>query len=173
MSGPRRRHVAGFSLVEVVVSVVLVAVMFAAAVQTVGAGRMIHYKTGGQRRGAILAREILAEILQQSYEDPDVPTVTLGLDAGDSGTARTGFDDVDDYEGWFASPPIESYGGSESYLEDWSREVSVTWVDPNDLGQTSVIETKAKRIIVTVKHKGLVMSERTAVRTNALPHVDR
>lgn len=173
MSGLRRRRAAGFSLVEAVVSVVLVGVMFAGVVQTVGAGRMMHYKTGGQRRGAVLARQLLAEILQQSYEDPDVPTVALGPDAGDFGSARTGFDDVDDYEGWSKSPPRDRYGGGKSYLADWSREVSVNWVDPADLGQTSVTETKAKRIIVTVKHRGLVMSELTAVRTNALPHVDR
>ena len=134
---------------------------------------MMHYKTGGQRRGALLARQLLAEILQRSYEDPDVPTVALGPDAGDFGSARSGFDDVDDYEGWFASPPRGRTGGSEFHLADWSREVSVTWVDPADLGQTSAIETKAKRILVTVKHQGLVMSELTAVRTNALPHVDR
>jgi hypothetical protein len=154
-------------------STILVAVMFAAVVQTVGASRMVHYKTGGQRRGSLLARQLLAEVLQQAYEDPDTPTVALGIDTGESASDRGDFDDVDDYDGWIASPPQDRDGTTEPDQGNWSREVHVAWVDPLDVGQTSVIETKAKRVIVTVKHNGLVMSELTVVRTNALPHVDR
>jgi hypothetical protein len=154
-------------------SIVLVAVMFAAVMQTVGAGRMVHYKTSGQRRGSLLARQLLAEVLQQAYEDPDTPTVTLGIDTGESASDRGDFDDVDDYDGWIASPPQDRDGTTEPDQDSWSREVHVVWVDPLDLGQISGIETKAKRVIVTVKHNGLVMSELTVVRTNALSHVDR
>jgi hypothetical protein len=154
-------------------SIVLVAVMFAVVMQTVGAGRMAHYKTSGQRRGSLLARQLLAEILQQAYEDPDTPTEALGIDAGESASDREDFDDVDDYHGWIASPPQDRDGTTEPDQGNWSREVRVAWVEPVDLGQTAVIETKAKRVIVTVKHNGMVMSELTAIRTNALPHVDR
>ena len=83
-----RESESGFSLVEAVMSIVLVAVMFAAVMQTVGAGRMAHYKTSGQRRGSLLARQLLAEVLQQAYEDPDTPTVTLGIDTGESASDR-------------------------------------------------------------------------------------
>jgi hypothetical protein len=154
-------------------SIVLVAVMFAAVMQTVGAGRMVHYKTSGQRRGSLLARQLLAEILQQAYADPDTASVALGVDTGEDASDRADFDDVDDYGGWLASPPQDRDGTTEPDQDNWSREVNVAWVNPLDVGQTSGVETKAKRVIVTVKHNGLVMSELTVVRTNALPHVDR
>jgi hypothetical protein len=173
VSREKRRNAAGFSLVEAAMSIVLVAVLFAAVMQTVGAGRLAHYKSSGQRRGSLLARQLLAEILQQDYEDPDTPTLTLGIDAGETASNRLDFDDVDDYDGWVASPPQDRDGTTEQNQDDWSREVQVAWVKPLDLGQTSGVETKAKRVTVTVKHKGLVMSELTSVRTNALPHVDR
>ncbi len=154
-------------------SIFLVAVMFAAVMQTVGAGRMAQYKTAGQRRGVLLGRQLLSEVQQHRYEDPDAPTVALGVDAGEFATDRQTYDDVDDYDGWFASPPQDENGATEPGQDAWSREVSVNWVSPSDLGQISVVETKAKRIIVTVKHNGLVMSELTFIRTNAIPQVDR
>jgi type II secretory pathway pseudopilin PulG len=173
VSGGRRRNTAGFSLVEAAMSIVLVAVMFAAVLQTVGAGRMSHYKTTGQRRGVLLGRQLLAEIQQHRYEDPDVPTVAPGLETGEGASDRMDFDDVDDFEGWFAQPPQDTDGSTEPDQDDWSREVSVDWVNPTNLEQASVTETKAKRIIVTVKHRGMVMSELTIIRTNAMPYVDR
>ena len=154
-------------------SIFLVAVMFAAVMQTVGAGRMAHYKTVGRHRGLLLSQQLLSEIQQHGYEDPDVATVSLGVDAGEVATDRADFDDVDDYTGWFASPPQDMAGLTDPGQDAWSREVSVVWVNPSDLGQISVVETKAKRIIVTVKHNGLIMSELTLVRTNAMPQVDR
>ena len=62
-------------------SIFLVAVMFAAVMQTVGAGRMAHYKTVGRHRGLLLSQQLLSEIRQHGYEDPDVATVSLGVDA--------------------------------------------------------------------------------------------
>ncbi len=174
MSGVKRRIAAGFSLIEAVTSIVLVAVLFAAAMQTVGASRIAHYKTGGQRRGALLARELLSEIIQEPYEDPQTPSGSIGSDSGESGGDRFDFDDVDDYDGWSASPPEDKTGSPEDSLSAaWSREVSVAWVDPTDLKQVSVVETGAKIVVVTVKHRGLVMAEFTAVRTIAFPQVDR
>ena len=121
MSGVRRRIAAGFSLIEAVTSIVLVAVLFAAAMQTVGASRIAHYKTGGQRRGTLLARQLLSEILQQSYEDPDGSSGAIGLDAGESGSDRNDFDDVDDYDGWYADSPEDKDGYIEDSLDDsWS-----------------------------------------------------
>lgn len=172
MSGRGRRVAAGFSLIEAVISVVLVAVMFAAVVQTVGASRIVGYKTEGHRRGSFLGRQLLAEILQQAYQDPDGPA-PLGVDTSELALDRELFDDVDDYDGWYASPPEDPDGSTEPDQDDWSREVRVVWVNPADVGQGSGVETGAKRIVVTVKHKGMVMSELTAVRTKAFPRVDR
>ena len=86
----RRR---GFSLIEAAFSVVLVAVMFAAVMTTVGAARVVRYKTDGRSRGSTLAHDLMAEILQVPYEEPDGPA-SLGRDGGEAGGNRIDFDDM-------------------------------------------------------------------------------
>ncbi len=169
MSRPTRR---GFSLIEATFSVVLVAVMFAAVMTTVGAARVVRYKTDGRSRGSTLAHDLMAEILQVPYEEPDGPA-SLGRDNGEAGGNRTDFDDIDDYDGWTSSPPELKGGTPLSLPAGWSRSVEVSWIVATNLALTSGTETNAKRIIVTVKHKNVTMAQVTAIRTRAFPELDR
>ncbi len=168
----RRRTAPGFSLIEASLSVVIVAVMFAAVIQTVAAARMSQYKTDGRSRGSALAHDLMAEILQQSYDEPDGPG-PIGRDTFELAFSRAGFDDVDDYDGWIASPPQLKDGTPLSLLAAWSRTVEVRWIDSTNLSLTAGTETTAKRIIVTVKHNGVPMAQLTAIRTRAFPELDR
>ncbi len=169
MSRPTRR---GFSLIEATFSVVLVAVMFAAVMTTVGAARVVRYKTDGRSRGSTLAHDLMAEILQTPYEEPDGPGA-LGRDPSESGGSRANFDDVDDYDDWNSSPPELKDGTALSLPVGWSRAVEVRWVVANNLTLTAGTETDAKRIIVTVKHNNVTMAQITAIRTRAFPELDR
>ena len=63
----------------------------------------------------------MAEILQASYEDPDGPSAGIGLDASELTASRATFDDVDDYDGWLASPPQQRDGTAMQELPGWSR----------------------------------------------------
>ncbi len=165
----RRR---GFSLIEAAFSVVLIAVMFAAVMTTVGAARVVRYKTDGRSRGSTLAHDLMAEILQAPYEEPDGPA-SLGRDNGESGGDRADFDDIDDYDDWSSSPPELKGGTALSLPAGWSRAVEVRWIVANNLALTSGTETDAKRIIVTVKHNNVTMAQVTAIRTRAFPELDR
>jgi hypothetical protein len=165
----RRR---GFSLIEAAFSIVLIAVMFAAVMTTVGAARLVRYKTDGRSRGSTLAHDLMAEILQAPYEEPDGPA-PLGRDGGEGGGDRIDFDDIDDYDGWTSSPPELKGGTALSLPAGWSRSVEVRWISPSDLALISGTETDAKRIIVTVKHKNVTMAQVTAIRTRAFPELDR
>ena len=169
MSRPTRR---GFSLIEATFSVVLVAVMFAAVMTTVGAARVVRYKTDGRSRGSTLAHDLMAEILQTPYEEPDGPAA-LGRDPSESGGNRAQFDDVDDYDDWNSSPPELKDGTALSLPVGWSRAVEVRWIVANNLTLTSGTETDAKRIIVTVKHNNVTMAQITAIRTRAFPELER
>ena len=169
MSRPTRR---GFSLIEATFSVILVAVMFAAVMTTVGAARVVRYKTDGRSRGSTLAHDLMAEILQVAYEEPDGPG-PLGRDSGESGGNRADFDDVDDYDDWNSSPPELKDGTALSLPVGWSRAVEVRWVVANNLTLTAGTETDAKRIIVTVKHNNVTMAQITAIRTRAFPELER
>jgi len=157
-----------FTLVEVMISVIIVGVMFAAALNTVGSARVGEYKIGARNRGLLLAQDLLAEILQQAYDDPDDPVV-FGTESGEGTSNRTDFDDVDDYHGWSKSPPQGRGGTVIPNLDGWERSVAVVWVNPADLSQTVGSNQGAKRMTVTVTHNGLPVASMFAFRTSAWP----
>ena len=168
----RRPSGRGFSLIEAVFSVVIVAVMFAAVMTTVASARLVRYKTDGRSRGSTLAHDLMAEILQVAYEEPDGPGA-LGRDSGESAGDRADFDDVDDYDDWDAGPPELKDGTPLSLPAGWSRWVEVQWIVANNFTLTSGTETDVKRIIVTVKHNNFIMAQLTAIRTRSFPELDR
>ncbi len=171
-SVPRRPSERGFSLIEAAFSIMIIAVMFAAVMQTVASARIVRYKTDGRSRGSTLAHDLMAEILQVAYEEPDGPGA-LGPDPAESGGDRAAFDDVDDYDDWTSTPPELKDGTPLSLPAGWSRWVEVRWIVANDLALSSGTETDAKRIIVTVKHNNVTMAQVTAIRTRAFPELDR
>ena len=164
--GPSARR--GLTLVEAVVSMIIVSVMLVAALNTIGVSRTSQRKTGERSRGVLLAQQLTAEILQQNYEEPD-DTPTLGREPSESGGDRANYDDVDDYDGWKSAPPEEKDGTQMPNLDGWERSVTVVWVNPADLGQLSVTDTKTKRITVTVTHSDVPVAELVALKTMGLP----
>lgn len=161
--GPAGR---GFSLVEAVISIVIVAGLFVVALNTLGASRTSRAATTQRSSALLLAQDLMAEILQRPYADPD-QTPAVGLETGESTGDRTRFDDVDDYLGWSASPPQYPDGTKIPWATAYKREVDGIWVNPKDLAQTSVTETGAKRIDVTVSFRDRKLITLHAVRTNA------
>lgn len=155
-----------FSLAETVVSVALVGGLLVVALNTVGDATLGRQKLGDRGRGQLLAQDLMTEILRQSYEDPD-DTPTFGPETSESTGSRAGFDDVDDYTGWSASPPQKKDGAGTSDGPAWQRSVTVEYVAVNDL--TTVVESDqgVKRITVTVTRNDLVMCSLVSVRTNA------
>ncbi len=139
----------GFTLVEAVISLIIVATMFVAALNTVGTSRLSQHKCSLGSRGRLFSESLMTEILRLDYLDPDGQSV-FGLEPGESASTRTDFDDVDDYHGWSSSPPVEKDGTPIPGLTGWKRSVTVEWVEPLDVTQVSVTETNVKRVTVTV-----------------------
>ena len=163
---PRRRcgRREGFTLVEATISVLLVGTVLVAAMNTVGASKTGQYMRLEKTGGNLLAQNMMAEILSRFYEEPD-GTAVFGWETGESGTQRDEWDDVDDYHGWSASPAKRRDGNAITDSK-WTRNVTVEWVNLDNLTQTSGSETGAKKITVTVKHGARVIATRTAVRTS-------
>ena len=153
-----------FSLVEAVVSVLIVGALLVAALSTVGASRLSQFKTSQASRGQLLAESLMAEILRQDYLDPDGEAV-FGCEKAEATGTRAAFDDVDDYHGWKSSPPVEKDGTQIPGLADWARGVVVQWVNPKDPTQVESSETNAKRITVMVAHKNMDVASIVAVKT--------
>lgn len=158
-----------FSLAETVMATFLVAGLCVVALDTVGTARSSEAQVADRSRASLLAQELMSEVLLLDYQDPDMATTTLGLDAGESGGTRLDWDDVDDYDGWSASPP-ESRDGTE-YVQyaNCGRTVSVNWVKPSDLRMKVGSESKIKVITVTVACGGLPLAVLTGVKSIGLP----
>lgn len=153
-----------FTIVEATISTIVVAVMLVAALNTVGASRMTQHRAALVSRAQLLAEALLAEVLQQRYEEPE-GTPAFGREAGELATTRAAWDDVDDYDGWSASPPTEKDGTVLANATGWKRTVTVARIDPQDPGQARATETGAKRITVTASYHDVPQAVVVAIRT--------
>ena len=157
-----------FTLAEAVVSTVIVAVMLLAAMNTLGAARIGESKIAQRYRGLHLARDLMAEILRQNYADPDDGVASFGLELKKVGDgSRALWDDVDDYDGWSASPPQLKDGTEMTDLDGWERSVEVEWMSPWNLSLGVGSNQGVKRITVTVEHNGFPVASLVAFRTGA------
>jgi type II secretory pathway pseudopilin PulG len=153
----------GFTLVEAVISMIIVAVMFVASLNTVGMSKLTQHKAVLVSRGRMFAESLLAEIQEQAYQDPVEPHV-FGRETGELPTSRTAYDDVDDYHGWSESPPVAKDGTALPNSANWRRIVTVEWVDPLNPQQVSATETGAKRITVVATFRNVPQATVVAVK---------
>lgn len=139
------------TLIEVLVSLVIVSVMLVAALQTVGAtagGRQIRAQ---RSLGVRLAEQLAGEILVAHFDEPDGGSTTLGRDGGEVDDDRIAWDDVDDYDGWKSVPPRLKDGTTVDGAVGWERSVVVKYVDPADPDVPVAGPTTLKRVVVTAK----------------------
>lgn len=162
---PAARASRGLTLVEAVISMVIVAVMVSAAMNLLGAtgrAKQIHVR---RPIGQMLAQRLLNEVFQQVYREP-VEAPLFGVESPETFGSRAAYDDVDDYHGWSASPPQYRDGTVVVNLDDWRREVAVSWVNPTDISEELPSETGLKRITVTVTDPTGRMSQAVGVRAD-------
>jgi len=163
-----RRFSRAFSMAEATLSVFILGVVLVAALSTVGASGRARQKMADRARGTPLAQDLMTEILQNGYNDPESPAASLGTNPPEHTTGdRSLYDDVDDYDDWSASPPETKDGEPIDGFDDWRRSVEVAWIDPDDLTQVCGSETGVKRITVTVAHHDVPVATLVAIRTNA------
>ena len=159
----------GMSLVEALVSILIVGVMLTAALDTLAASKLGQSKTSYRKVANLLAHDLMAEILHQDYEERD-EVVAFGREPTESAASRADFDDVDDYFEWSASPPQNKDGSEVPNRTGWSRSVDISYADPNDARQISVVDSGVKGITVTVSHNDVELAGLAAIRTDAADH---
>lgn len=142
----------GFTLVEAVVCMLIVATMFVAALTTVAGAAKARLAQAGWRKADTLARLLLAEMQSQGYGTTGgsiAPLLVLGQTPSD----RLAYDDVDDYQDLSESPPKSRDGVHLTGYDRWRWAVKVERVDPADpLGESTRGTDKGmKRITITVQ----------------------
>lgn len=156
----------GFTLVEAIMSMLVVSVLLVAAMRATTASALMQYKNSERALAGILADSLINDVLALSYADP-TPPAGFGPEAGESTSSKAGWDDVDDFDGWSESPPQDRNGATMPGLKGWKRTVSVQRVLAGDPSQPAGSETGVKRITVTVLRNNLPVATRTALRTAA------
>ena len=146
-----RRRRRGLSLAEVAISTLLVGLMVVTSMKAVG-GVFRTWQVGGQQvDGAALAQELMTEVLQARYEEPD-DTPIFGRETTEAINERANWDDTDDYDDWSASPPEAKDGTALANYSGWTRAVVVEKIDPSSFSivADSAADTDLRRITVTV-----------------------
>jgi MSHA pilin protein MshD len=167
----KRAAMHGFTLIELVVGITLVAIAATLLVNLIVPAWRQSAEPLVQQRAASLAQSLMDEILSKRYDEttPDggVPrcdpcTVSLGAESGES---RATFDDVDDYNAYCGSDvPVQdtngdAIGGYDSYL----MRICVSYDSAYNGGNAG---TDAKRITVTITPSANVPIIFTAYRAN-------
>ncbi len=164
-SSPHRPRRA-FTLVESVMSILIIGVMLVTALDTVGAAAKAEFMMSERNKGYHLAEALLSEVCQQPYSDA-VTLGTIGTEAGETGLTRAKFDDVDDYHNWSGAPQDKN-GVAIAGADDYTLSVTIAWVSPDNLAATKLADTKVKKITVTGTRGGRVVAVLSAYRTAAI-----
>jgi type II secretory pathway pseudopilin PulG len=154
------------SLLEVMISLLVMAVLMTAALRTVGQSRRSQRAVHEQQAGRLLAQELLSEILRQAYREP-FEQLAFGPEATENTGDRSVFDDVDDYHGWSATPPQDAAGAPLAGFEEWGRAVQVHWVDPEAPDSVVGSDQGVKRITVSASYDGQVVGSVVSLRCSA------
>jgi MSHA pilin protein MshD len=162
-TGRAPRRLAGVTLVELIVAIVIVGVAIAGVttvyVSTVrrSADPMV------QQQAQFLAEAYLEEILLKKFFDPESGLVCSG--APEAGRAL--FDNVCDYNGLVNSPPQNQFGVALAGLADYTVSVAVDAggaVNLNGLNNAPAV--RVLRVDVTVTGPNNVGSTLSGYRTN-------
>jgi len=139
----------GLSQVEVVISTIIVSVLMVSSLSTIAASRRSQIAESNEVRGTAIAEALMAEITQLPMRDPACDC-GFGLESGETGTSRTGFDDVDDYRNLADSAPKSRSGTALSGYSDLSRNVSIDMVAMNSWDTATATYAGVYRITIRV-----------------------
>lgn len=163
----RARIHRGFSMVEAVASVGLVGACVLVVMSTASGAIARREQVQAYSAASLLVEEVLGEASGLAYQDPTVATTALGTEAGETLTARSSADDVDDLNEWVETGVQGRTGSGVSRLSVWVRRVKVEWVLASDFETLSASETGVKRITVTVERGGKTLASGSVFRVKA------
>jgi len=152
----------GFTLVESLLASVVLAMAITAITVPFTASARNERADGRRTVAAVLASELLEEIISKPFDDPDGPSA-LGPEAGEFN--RADFDNIDDYHG-YDEPAGQIYDGQgqlagDALAYDLSRHVTMDYVYVD--GQDGSEPANFIRIEVQIQRNGQPLVTRKAL----------
>jgi MSHA pilin protein MshD len=171
MTSSKRSVRGGFTLVESLMSVVIVSGVLVAALGTLGAIGKARYSQVERAAATHLGDQFMAEVMQCYFEEPGsaAGSTSIGPDSGE--TQRTQYDDVDDWENWKTSDPPKLRDGTVlPGYSNWEVKVKIDYTQLTNPMTTTSSYTGLKRIRVTVKTPGGAKYEMFGLRSSHGPY---
>ena len=165
-TGVHARHRHALSIVEVVISTLLVGMVVVGSLSMLGASVRSREYSSDMAKGPLLADAMLAEIMSMPYYDPDSGSGSNNTNTGELSATRADFDDVGDYDDWSTSTVQDRLGNALSEYAGWSRSVQVNWGLRLTGGSWTLYDSGAKRIVVTVTSPSGVTTTRLGWRSS-------
>lgn len=143
----RIRKDSGFSLVEIIVSLVILALVYVVMLRVLSGQKSIGATSELYTKAIFLGKGLMNTVISKQFDDnqtpPWTPTSSFGLEVNDAA-----YDDVDDFTG-YTNSSISGYPG-------FTEKVRVFYVQPTGSLDDSVYTAMdMKKIIVTVTHAGI------------------
>jgi len=156
------KKTSGFTLIEVLISVVVLGIAIAAIIGSNGYFSMASATGADITTAEFLISQIEAITAVLPIRDEQSSTASLGPEEASVGL----YDDVDDFDSASFSPPIDSQGQSIEQLSRFSQQITVQNVNPSDFQQ--VVTDHASDIIkvtVTILADGIEISSCSWLRS--------
>ena len=158
------------SLLELVISISLIAIVILGFSQVFQVGSMSIYKNDQEVIATNLAVGLMSEIISKSFCDPTNCTSALGNETGENRINGTNtFDDVDDYanytDGSLTAGPWDIRACEMAEFKGFRRSINVSYVYQN-MTDSGGAPTDFKRITVTVNSTALPLISITEVKSN-------
>jgi len=175
----RRRREGGFTLIEAALTTVIVGT---GVLAIVAAQQAYHQKNQWTKRSDTamrLANELRERTFSMPLHDPITGDGNLGPEPNETGNFAL-YDDIDDFagpvgddktgDGVTINPPMNALGEEMSDRDNWTQQVKVTNVDPQNVSSSiarpldmSTDGTQIMRVTVTILFNGPQMDSATAV----------
>ena len=156
-----RSGAAGFTIVELVITMVVISL--AVLAMTTSLGFAFQHQSDGlwRTKTAALAQSYVEEIMARRYDEntplggvPACAPATVACTAPgsfDDGEARALFDDVDDYDGVDESPPVDVNGVARAEYAGYRVQVAVAYATAGQVATLGLdATTDAKLVTITV-----------------------
>jgi type II secretory pathway pseudopilin PulG len=154
----------GLSLIETVLSLLILGGAFVALLNTVGSARSAQAIAAERQLAFVLAEDMMSEVMGQ---DTYMEDATIGLESGETLGDRSAFDDVDDYHNWSATPPVDRDGVAIAGAEGYTREVTVDFRRLANTQANSATDQGVLRVQVVVKRGDKTIATLNGLRTDA------
>jgi MSHA pilin protein MshD len=131
------REPAGFTLVELVIAISLIAITAVTLLQMTSRALSQQSDSMQDARISALGEAYAAQILARRFDENAgpggvpacSPATTACSTSFDDGEPRDGYDDVDDFDGLDESPPLDADGNALAGYAGYRVQVSVDYAD--------------------------------------------